>query len=212
MECMFNRRGERRRSRPRSIFPPVTGAQWLCSYWLERAERRVSKSFGERLKAYGIIASEWSALREMYRPGRTSSLALAPAIGMTKGGASKLIGRLVKKRLARRTVGELDRRCRPVRITRRGKNLVWELAMYEEKTDRRFFPKEKLRYHLTRALKGAANAWPNGPVDVLEVPLWKMAPVKRPGHSSGATPPPSAVANKASNSSDDSSRNLPRDK
>jgi DNA-binding MarR family transcriptional regulator len=210
MERGYNRRGERRR--PRMTFEPITQAQWLCSYWLKRADRRVSTSLAVQLKAWGIIASEWAALREMYRPGRTSSVSLAPALGMTKGGASKLIDRLVKKRLVRKTVGELDRRCRPVGITRRGKNLVWELAIHEENTDRRFFPKERLRYHLKRTLKRVAQEWLNGPVDVMEVPLWKLRSVKSTSYSSGAAPPPSAVANNASSSSDDSSRNLPRDK
>lgn len=211
MERTFNRFGEcRRRRRP---FEPITQAQWLCSYWLKRADRRVSRSFAEQLKAYGLIASEWAAMREMYKPGRNSSVGLAPAIGLTKGGASKVIDRLVRKGLARRKVGELDRRCRPVALTRRGKDFVWHLSMREADTDREFFPKEKLRYNLTRALKRAAGAWPNGPVDVLWAPAqWKARPAKRACQPSGGAPPPSAVANNASNSSDDSSRNLPRDK
>ena len=78
----------------RTTWQPITQAQWLGSYWLKRADRRISTSFAVDLKAWGIIASEWAALREMYRPGRNSSLGLATAIGMTKGGASKLVDRL----------------------------------------------------------------------------------------------------------------------
>ena len=68
----------------RATWQPITQAQWLCSYWLKRADRRISTSFAVDLKAWGIIASEWAALREMYRPGRNSSLGLATAIGMSQ--------------------------------------------------------------------------------------------------------------------------------
>jgi DNA-binding MarR family transcriptional regulator len=210
MERRSTRFGGRRRLR--MTFQPIIQAQWLCSYWLKRADRRVSSRFARDLKAWGIIASEWAALREMYRPGRNSSVGLATAIGMTKGGASKLVDRLVRKRLARRTVGELDRRCRPVGLTRRGKNLVWHLAMREEDIDHEFFRKDSLRRNMMRALKRVIDAWRDERVYVWSVPEWKEPPVESAGYSSGAAPPPSAVASNASNSSEDSSRNLPRDK
>jgi DNA-binding MarR family transcriptional regulator len=214
----MERRSTRFRGRGllRATWQPITQAQWLCNYWLKQADRRVSRYFAKALKASGIIASEWAALRELYKPGRNSSVGLATAIGMTKGGASKLVDRLVRKGLVSRTVGELDRRCRPVGLTRRGKNLVWHLAMSEEDADREFFPKEKLRYNLTRALKSVVQAplKERERVHVWDVPEWewKAPPVESARYSSGAAPPPSAAASNASNSSGNSSRNLPRDK
>ncbi|MDB6159609.1 MAG: MarR family transcriptional regulator [Gammaproteobacteria bacterium] len=202
----------------RTTWQPITQAQWLCSYWLKRADRRISTSFAVDLKAWGIIASEWAALREMYRPGRNSSLGLATAIGMTKGGASKLVDRLVRKGLARRTVGELDRRCRPVGLTRRGKNFVWHLAMREEDIDHEFFGKDIRRRGMMRALKRLVHAWRDKRVYVWDVPAWKapsgegLRYYSAAARPPSAAPPPSAVASNASNSSDDSSRNLPRDK
>jgi DNA-binding MarR family transcriptional regulator len=209
--CLGNRR--RRTRRP---FEPITEAQWLCNYWVKRADRRVSSHFAQTLKVYGLIASEWAAMGEMYRPGRTSSLALAPAIGMTKGGASKLIDRLVRKGFARRKVGEFDRRCRPVGLTKRGKNLVVYLASREEEIDREFFPKEKLRYNLMRALKRVVHGEQTERVNVWLAPRTMASSYReRPEYrfySASVDPPPSAVNNNASNSSGDSSRNLPRDK
>jgi DNA-binding MarR family transcriptional regulator len=197
--------------RPSWTWDPITGAQWLCSYWLKRAHKRVSSSFARKLKAYDLIASEWAALREMYRPGRTSPVALATALGMTKGGASKLVDRLVRKGFARKEIGESDRRYRPVVLTGRGKNLVPDLAMCEEDIDRQYFPKEKRRFYLTRALKRVVHAPPE-PVYVWDVPGWKPPSAENARYAPDAAPPPSAVASNASNSSDDSSRNLPRDK
>src|SRR6266487_56527 len=88
--------------RMRTTWEPIRGAQTLCSYWLQRAERRVSGVFARKLKKWGLIASEWAAIREMYgtyEPIRRSPVELGRVIGMTKGGASKLIDRLVAKRL-----------------------------------------------------------------------------------------------------------------
>lgn len=151
MESRHSR--SRARRRRRRTWELIGEAQFLCSYWLKRAETRLSSIFGRHLKDWNLIPSEWAALREMYRPGRTSSLGLAPVIGMTKGGASKVIDRLVRKGLARRSVGELDRRCRPVRLTRRGKYLVVHMAMLADVHDHEFFRNANLRHHLMRALR-----------------------------------------------------------
>jgi DNA-binding MarR family transcriptional regulator len=153
MERRCSRPGARRRRRHRRIWEPIGEAQFLCSYWLNRAETRVSSLFAKKLKDWDLISSEWAALREMYRPGRTSSVCLAQVLGMTKGGASKMIDRLVRKGFASRSVGKLDRRCRPVRLTRRGRDLVVHLAVIAERHDGELFRNANLRYHLMRALK-----------------------------------------------------------
>jgi DNA-binding MarR family transcriptional regulator len=204
----------RARRRPRRIFQPIIEAQRLCSYWLKRADRRLSSTFARELKWHGIIASEWAALREMYRPGRSCPVALATALGMTKGGASKLLDRLVKKGLARKELSEFDRRYRPAKLTKRGRDLVPYLAMRDDSIDRGFFPKEKLRYNLMRALKRVAHAPRKEWADVWHIPRPKASSVNVDFYfySPGTPPPPSAVASNASNSSDDSSRNWPLDK
>ena len=210
----MERRPTRLGERPRlmSSWEHITEAQWLCSYWLKRADRRVSSNFAHVLKLYGISASEWAALRELYRPGRNSSVGLAPALGMTKGGASKLIDRLVRKGLASKEIGELDRRCRPVGLTKRGRYFVPYLARREEDLDRKSFRTENLRYHLIRALKRVVHARRNKRVDIWHVPRSKAPSLESTFYYPGPAPRPSAVASNASNSSDDSSRNLPRDK
>jgi DNA-binding MarR family transcriptional regulator len=144
----------------KATWAPIGKAQWFFSYWLKRAETQVSGTLASELKLSGLIGSDWAALREMYRPGHTSSVSLAAVIGMTKGGASKLIDRLVKKGLARRSVGELDRRCRPVGLTRRGKCLVEQhLATLADLNEHEFFGKlpTKMRHYLMEALRRVAS-------------------------------------------------------
>ncbi|MFL6605131.1 MAG: MarR family transcriptional regulator [Steroidobacteraceae bacterium] len=154
----------------------------------------------------------------MYRPGRSSPVALAMALGMTKGGASKLLDRLVRKGFATKEVSEFDRRYRPAKLTKRGRDLVSHLAVRDISIECEFFPKEHMRHSLMHALKRIVHARLNEHVDIWSLPRSKASSFKGalyyPSifHYPGTAPPPWAVASNASNSSDDSSRNRPRDR
>ena len=152
MEAGSSRTGAHRRQS--KAWKRITQAQSLCSYWLKRADRHVSSSFARHLKACRLVASEWEAIRQLYgQPIRLSPVEIARAIGMTKGGASKLVDRLVKKGLAKKTVGEFDRRCRAVELTEIGKDLVVRFAKFVTKTDGEIFGNRNRRRRLLRTLK-----------------------------------------------------------
>jgi DNA-binding MarR family transcriptional regulator len=121
------------------ILKPIKPAQSHLNYWVRHAHQRFAKNFGRLLRETGIIASEWAALRELYRPQRWSPVALGQAIGMSKGGASKLVSRLVAKGLAVKGSQEFDRRYRAVGLTQHGRDLVIFLASIEKDIDREFF-------------------------------------------------------------------------
>jgi DNA-binding MarR family transcriptional regulator len=154
----------------RKTWEPITQAQSLCSYWLKRAERRVSTSFARKLKAFGIIASEWEALRQLYGPVRRSPVEIARALGMTKGGGSKLVDRLVKKGLARKAVGEFDRRFRTVELTERAEGLVPNLARLAAQVDIDLFGNLRRPYRLLRVLERVVRTPPKDRVDIWHVP------------------------------------------
>lgn len=124
---------------PRLVWEPIKPRRTHLNAWVRDAHQRFAKNFGRLLKATGLIASEWAALRELYRPQRWSPVALGQTIGMSKGGASKLVNRLVKKGLAVKDSQESDRRFRSVGLTQRGRELVVFLAAIEKDTDREFF-------------------------------------------------------------------------
>jgi DNA-binding MarR family transcriptional regulator len=111
----------------------------LGTYWLGRAQTHVSRKWAKLLKEYDLIPSEWAALREMYKPGRTSPTALAQVLGMSKGGASKLVNRLVRKKLARKTVSAFDRRYHAVGLRIRGEQLVRDLLILERTNEFKSF-------------------------------------------------------------------------
>jgi DNA-binding MarR family transcriptional regulator len=135
----------------------VTQTESLCSYWLKRADRHASGSFARHLKAYALLASEWAAIRQLYKPNRMSPVEIGQAIGMTKGGASKLVDRLVKMGYAIKRVGEFDRRFRTVELTERGQALVPRIARFVDNNDREIFGNRNRRRRLLRALKRVAR-------------------------------------------------------
>ena len=127
-------------------YPPLTqtwreiySPQSHINYWLKLVETRFYAKFSRQLQADDIIPSEWAALRELYRPTPLSPLDVGRAIGMSKGGASKLIDRLVEKGLVTKKVGEFDRRHRAVSLTQYGRTIVPLLAYSEQLMHGEFF-------------------------------------------------------------------------
>jgi DNA-binding MarR family transcriptional regulator len=125
--------------RPAVIWEPVESPRARCNYWVKSADRRFAKGFARLLAECGIIRSEWAALRELYGPQWWSPVELGKVIGMSKGGASKLVSRLVKKGLVDKRKTESDRRFRSVGLTRQGRGFVVRLAPHEKAMDREFF-------------------------------------------------------------------------
>jgi DNA-binding MarR family transcriptional regulator len=137
------------------VWEPIRPARSHLSYWLRSADRRFAKSMDRLLSEVGIIASEWAALRALYRPGRLSPVELGLAIGMSKGGASKLVSRLVAKGLVIKETWDFDRRYRSVGLTKQGKELVVFMASIEKDADREFFSPlgNGRRFRLTEWMK-----------------------------------------------------------
>jgi DNA-binding MarR family transcriptional regulator len=148
------------RKSQRKVWPPIYAPQAQLSYWLRLADTHYSEDLEPELKGCSIIASEWTALRELYRPGRLSPSDVARAIGMTKGGTSKLLDRLIQKGLVEKRIGHSDRRFRTVELTEDGRYLVQLLAFSEERADRRFFRRLRLsgRCQLLKGLKRTLGA------------------------------------------------------
>jgi DNA-binding MarR family transcriptional regulator len=179
---------------------PLGRPKTRLTHWLTRAERRVSGSFAGVLAEFDLIPSEWSALRALHRPGRLSPVDIGKRIGMSKGGASKLVDRLVKKGFVRKYFSALDRRMRAVELTAKGWKIARELDAFENFSEDYFF--EYLEgYSRSRFLR----------VLVRTAHLRKSErPIRT--YPRSATPPRSTVASRASNSSVDSSRNRPRER
>jgi DNA-binding MarR family transcriptional regulator len=124
---------------PAVTWEPVQPRRARCNFWLQSADRRFAKNFAQFLAKCGLIASEWAALQELYSPQWRSPVELGRILGMSKGGASKLVSRLVKKGLVDKRTSKSDRRFRSVGLTRQGREFVVRLAPLEKAADREFF-------------------------------------------------------------------------
>jgi len=108
-------------------------------FWLRFVSNHVSHAFARKLLASGVTVAEWVVMREMFDDQETSPGVLAERIGMTRGGVSKLVDRLVTKKLVTRRDRTDDRRFQSIALTAEGRRLIPALAALADKNDEEFF-------------------------------------------------------------------------
>jgi DNA-binding MarR family transcriptional regulator len=119
--------------------PTVSELESHTGFWLRFVSNHVSQGFARRLVASGVTVAEWVVLREMYGCETTSPSVLAERTGMTRGAASKLVDRLVGKRLVSRQGRRDDRRFQDIGLTAAGRRMVPGLAGVADENDEEFF-------------------------------------------------------------------------
>lgn len=119
--------------------PAVSELQSHIGFWLRFASNHVSHAFTRKLLESGVTVAEWVVMREMFDVDETSPGLLAERIGMTRGGVSKLVDRLVAKGLATRRERDDDRRFQSVALTAAGRRMLPLLAALANQNDEEFF-------------------------------------------------------------------------
>ncbi|MBA4191372.1 MAG: MarR family transcriptional regulator [Planctomycetaceae bacterium] len=108
-------------------------------FWLRFVSNHVSHAFARKVEAHGVTVAEWVILRQLLALGEVPPSRLAEGLGMTRGAISKLIDRLLNKKLVTRSAGKEDRRFQSVSLTAAGRNLVPKLAALADRNDGEFF-------------------------------------------------------------------------
>lgn len=108
-------------------------------YWLRFVSNCVSHAFRQKVEALGVTVAEWVVLRQLLASGATAPSGVAEALGMTRGAISKLVDRLLSKKLVTRTAGQDDKRFQTVALTPAGRKLVPTLAALADANDAEFF-------------------------------------------------------------------------
>src|SRR6201987_5541305 len=98
-------------------------------FWLRFVSNHVSHAFARKLQTCGVTVAEWVVMREMFDEEETSPGVVAERIGMTRGGVSKLVDRLVTKGLVTRRERNDDRRFQSIALTGTGQRLLPQLAI-----------------------------------------------------------------------------------
>jgi len=117
----------------------ISGLEEHLGYWLRYVSNAVSAEFARRVEAEGVTVSEWVALRVLFGHDEMQPKELAAAMGMTKGPVSRLVERLLAKKLVARRAHDCDGRAQIVRLTANGRGLVPKLAALADANDAAFF-------------------------------------------------------------------------
>ncbi|MDE3199944.1 MAG: winged helix-turn-helix transcriptional regulator [Acidobacteriota bacterium] len=108
-------------------------------FWMRFVSNHVSHAFARKLEQHRVTVAEWVVLREMYGGGRVAPSDVAARTGLTRGAISKLVDRLVEKKLVLREDRMDDRRYQDVALTAAGSKLVPVLAELADGNDEEFF-------------------------------------------------------------------------
>ena len=119
--------------------PGTSDLQSHTGFWLRFVSNHVSHAFARKLEASGVTVAEWVVLREMYGKEKLAPSAVAESTGLTRGAISKLVDRLLAKKLLTREEDGDDRRYQVIALTERGRQLVPKLATKADENDAEFF-------------------------------------------------------------------------
>jgi len=138
----------------------ASGLKKHIGFWMRVVSNQVSHAFARKLEASGVTVAEWVVLREMYGSGeRTAPSVVAELTGLSRGAVSKLISRLLEKRLVTRRESTGDRRYQDIELTKAAIALVPTLAKLADENDKEFFgvistaERETLRAILQRVVR-----------------------------------------------------------
>ncbi|WP_260599650.1 MarR family winged helix-turn-helix transcriptional regulator [Sphingomonas endolithica] len=127
---------------------------------LRAAAGAAHQALSRAVLPHGVTAAEWTLMRELRAAGAVSQTRLADRLGMTRGAISKLVDRLVAKRLlVRGRGGGGDRRVQIIGLTGAGALLVPKLAVVTSAVEAALFADLPLdeRGTLAAALKRVAG-------------------------------------------------------
>jgi DNA-binding MarR family transcriptional regulator len=113
--------------------------EYHIGYWLRFVSNHVSYSFRDRIAEHGVTVAEWVALRSLYNRGPCTLGELAEQIGTDLGATSRMVERLIQKKLASREPSAKDRRYVTLQLSTKGKKLIPKLAEEADANDAAFF-------------------------------------------------------------------------
>jgi DNA-binding MarR family transcriptional regulator len=118
---------------------PVSALTEHLGFWLRTVSNHVSYAFAGKVAARGVTVAEWVMMRSLYGKDPIAPSRLAAEIGMTRGAVTKLADRLIAKSLIVRRSSPEDGRSQTLALTKRGTELVPELAEMADRNDAEFF-------------------------------------------------------------------------
>jgi DNA-binding MarR family transcriptional regulator len=122
------------KSSPKTIIRPEDNV----GFWLNVLSLAIARSFEKALERDGVTTPQWVVLRVLY-DRECSMNELAQAILLDHASTSRLVERLVQKKLVNREIPPEDRRSVRLSLTSAALDLVPKLASIAGGTDEAFF-------------------------------------------------------------------------
>lgn len=126
-------------SRSKSTTPSVSTLESHLGYWLRMVSNHVSYAFKAQVEAHGVTVAEWVVLRALFERDEIKPSELAARLGLTRGAISKLVDRLVAKKLVSVRADPQDGRAQVLILRVAGQKLVPVLAALADQNDERAF-------------------------------------------------------------------------
>jgi DNA-binding MarR family transcriptional regulator len=125
------------------LLPGVDGPTVLSVMWLSRLGRLWETELERRLRAHGLISTEFRVLSSLLLLGPPNQLSLTRlnhGVIVSAGGVTKAVDRLTKAKLVTKRVDPTDRRSVQVRLTAAGRRTTTAvlrevMAAFAEQTD-----------------------------------------------------------------------------
>ncbi len=117
----------------------VSDLEYHIGFWLRFVSNHVSFAFRDRIAELGITVAEWVALRSLYNRAPCTLGELSEQIGIDLGATSRLVERLIKKKLASRKASPEDRRYVTLDLTPSGKKIIPKISREADLNDAAFF-------------------------------------------------------------------------
>ena len=137
----------------------VSSLEAHLGFWLRFISNHVSHAFKDKVERHGVTVAEWVVMRALFDEDGIKPSELAARIGLTRGAISKLLDRLVEKKLAASRADREDGRAQVVSLSASGRKLVPKLAALADQNDAELFGHldAQQRTTLLAILKGIAD-------------------------------------------------------
>ena len=113
--------------------------EYHIGYWLRFVSNHVSFAFRDRIAELGVTVAEWVALRSLYNRAPCTLGELSEQMGIDLGATSRLVERLINKKLASRKASPEDRRYVTLDLSPSGRMLIPKIAREADLNDAKFF-------------------------------------------------------------------------
>ena len=117
----------------------VASLESHLGYWLRAVSNEVSGAFARKVEAHDVSVAEWVILRLLFDKAGAAPSELADLTGMTRGAISKLVDRMMAKKLVAQSFDTDDRRYQKLSLTPAGRALVPKLAALADQNEQEFF-------------------------------------------------------------------------